>query len=148
MNRTRLALLAIAAACGLGIARADEPAFNIIESRQAGQDLFASTFTGMLEGTKHQVPVKNFTNSAAAMARWMKQWSTLFPPGSDLGHPTRALPTVWSDRAEFDTTAATMVEATEKLSQLAKAEDTAGFTAQLKTVGDTCTACHNKFRAK
>jgi len=148
MNRTRLALLGIAVAGILGVARAQEPAFNIIETRQAGQDLLAGTFTGINEGVKHQVEVKTFANPAAALARWMKQFPTTFPPGSDHGNNTKALPAIWSDRPGFDQAASNFVAAATKLAQLAKADDTAGFTAQVKAVADACTACHNKFRAK
>ncbi len=144
----KLALLVLAAVGALGIARADEPAFNIIETRQAGQDLLSGTFTGINQGIAHQVPVKAFASPAAAMARWMKQFPTTFPAGSDQGHNTKALPAIWSDRAGFDQAAANFIAAADKLSQLAKAEDTGGFTAQVKTLGGTCTACHNKYRAK
>ncbi|HEX5327795.1 MAG TPA: cytochrome c [Acetobacteraceae bacterium] len=148
MNSLRLALLAITAAGALGVARADEAAFNIIETRQAGQDLLSATYSGIREGVAHKVPVKAFDKSAAAMARWMTQFPTTFPPGSDHGNKTRALPAIWSDRPGFEKAAANLVAAADKLAQLAKADDTAGFTAQVKTVGDACTACHNKFRAK
>ncbi len=121
--------------------------FNVIETRQAGQDLLSGNFAGIDQGVKHNADVKAFARPAAAMARWMKQFPTTFPPGSDKGR-TRALPTVWTDRAGFEQAAAHFVETTEKLSELAKAGDTAGFTAQVKTVGDACTACHDKFRAK
>lgn len=148
MNSLRLALLAITATCALGIAQADEPAFNIIETRQAGQDLLSATYSGIHDGVSHKVPVKAFDKSAAAMARWMTQFPTTFPPGSDHGHKTRALPAIWSDRPGFEKAAANLVAAADKLAQLAKADDTAGFTAQTKVVEDACTACHNKFRAK
>jgi cytochrome c556 len=148
MNRTRLALLGITVAGILGVARAQEPAFNIIETRQAGQDLLLGTFTGIDEGVKHHLEVKTFAKPAAAMARWMKQFPSTFPPGSDHGNNTKALPAIWTDRAGFEMAAANLVAATEKLAQLARADDTAGFTAQVKTVADACTACHDKFRAK
>lgn len=121
--------------------------FNILETRQAGQDLLSGTFAGIIQGVKHNADVKAFANPAAAMARWMKQFPTTFPPGSDKG-PTKALPTVWTDEAGFHQAAANFVEAAEKLSQLAKAGDTAGFTSQVTAVGDACKACHDKFRAK
>jgi cytochrome c556 len=148
MNRTRLALLGIAVAGILGVARAQEPAFNIIETRQAGQDLLAGTFTGISEGIKHKVEVKAFEHPAAALARWMKQFPSTFPPGSDHGNNTKALPAIWSNRAGFDQAADNFVSAADKLAQLAKADDTAGFTAQVQTVGQACKACHDKFRAK
>lgn len=132
-----------------GVAWAQVPAapFNVIETRQAGQDLLAGTFTGIIQGVRHQADVKAFGNSAAAMARWMKQFPTTFPTGSDKGR-TKALPTVWTDQAGFQQAAANFVEAAAKLSQLAKAGDTEGFDAQVRMVGDACDACHNKFRAK
>ncbi len=152
MNSMRLALLGIAAAGAVGVvgvvARAQAPAFDIIETRQAGQDLLSGTYTGILQGVAHQAPVKNFTNPAAAMARWMAQFPSTFPPGSDHGHNTKALPAVWSDRPGFEQAAGNLIAATRKLSALAKADDTAGFDAQVKTVGDACKACHDKFRAK
>jgi cytochrome c556 len=148
MNRTRLALLGIAVAGILGVARAQAPAFNIIETRQAGQDLLAGTFTGINEGVKHKVEVKTFEHPAAALARWMKQFPSTFPPGSDHGNNTKALPAIWSNRAGFEQAAANFVAAADKLTQFAKADDTAGFTAQVKTVADACKACHDKFRAK
>jgi cytochrome c556 len=148
MNRTRLALFGIAVAGVLGVARAQEPAFNIIETRQAGQDLLAGTFTGINQGVKHKVEVKAFADPAAAMARWMRQFPSTFPPGSDHGNNTKALPAIWSNRAGFDQAAARLVAAADKLAQLAKADDTAGFTAQVQTVGQACKNCHDKFRAK
>jgi cytochrome c556 len=148
MNRKRFALFGVILAGVLGAARAQEPAFNIIETRQAGQDLLAGTFTGINEGFKRKVPVKAFANPAAAMARWMKQFPTTFPPGSDHGNNTKALPAVWSDRADFDKAAANFITAATKLSQLAKAGDTDEFGDQIGAVGDACKSCHNKFRAK
>ncbi len=132
----------------MAIARADEPAFNVIETRQAGQDLLAGTFTGINQGIAHQAPVKAFASPAAAMARWMKQFPTTFPSGSDQGHNTKALPAIWSDRAGFNQAAANFIAAADKLSQLAKAEDTNGFAAQAKILGSACVACHDKYRAK
>ncbi len=141
--------LAVLSLGTVGVAWAQVPSapFNIIETRQAGQDLLAGNFSGIIQGVRHKADVKAFANSAAAMARWMKQFPTTFPPGSDKGS-TKALPTVWTDQAGFNQAAANLVQAADKLSQLAKAGDTAGFEAQVKTVGDACGACHDKFRAK
>ncbi len=148
MGRLRIALVAITALTALGVAQAQEATeFNFIQTRQAGQDLLAGTFAGIVQGVKQKAPVKPFADPAAAMARWMKQYPTTFPPGSDKG-PTKALPAVWTDRAGFDKAAANLVQATEKLSALAKASDTEGFDAQVKVVADACKACHDKFRAK
>lgn len=141
-----LALVALGTA-GAAWAQVPSAPFNILETRQAGQDLLAGDFAGIRQGVEHKADVKAFANSATAMARWMKQFPSTFPPGSDKG-ATKALPTVWTDEAGFHQAAVNFVEAADKLAQLAKAGDTAGFTAQVKTVGDACGACHDKFRAK
>jgi cytochrome c556 len=147
MNRIRPALLAMIAASAVGLAQAQAPAFNIIENRQAGQDLLAGTFSGINQAAKNGLDPKQFANPAAAMARWMKQFPTTFPAGSDQP-PTKALPAVWSNRTEFEQRAADLVERADKLSAIAKTGDQQAFAAQVKVVADACAACHKQFRAK
>ncbi len=143
----RPVLLGALAACAVGVAQAQAPAFNIIETREAGQDLLAGTFTGITQAVKNKLETKQFANPAAAMARWMKQFPSTFPAGSDQA-PTKALPAVWSNRPEFEQRAADLVQAAEKLSAVAKTGDQQAFAAQVKVVGDACNACHKQFRAK
>ena len=94
--------LAVLSLGTVGVAWAQVPSapFNVIETRQAGQDLLAGNFSGIIQGVRHKADVKAFANSSAAMARWMKQFPTTFPAGSDKGS-TKALPTVWTDQAGF-----------------------------------------------
>jgi cytochrome c556 len=80
------------------------------------------------------------------IADWGKQMPTMFPPGSDAGD-TKALPTVWSDKATFDQKAADLVAAADKLAKMAADKDTADFTTQFKAVGATCGGCHRTFKA-
>jgi cytochrome c556 len=122
--------------------------FNIIETRQAGQDLLAGDFSGIRAYVAAKGDVTKLEDPAKAMARWMKQFPTTFPAGSDKGRPTRALPTVWSDPEGFHKAAADFVTAAEKLSQLAKAGDAEGVEAQVKVVGDACSACHRTYRQR
>jgi len=80
------------------------------------------------------------------IADWAKQMPSMFPPGSDTGD-TKALPTVWSDKAGFDQKAADLAAAADKLAKLAADKDTADFTTQFKAVGATCGGCHRPFKA-
>ena len=77
----------------------------------------------------------------------MKQFPTTFPAGSDKG-PTKALPTVWSDPTGFHRAADNLVATAEKLAQLAKAGDAEAVAAQVKVVGDACSACHRTYRQR
>ena len=145
MTRT-LALLAVLTFAVAGIAHAAAP--DPIETRQAGQDLLSANFAGIRAVIAAKGDVKTLENPAKAMARWMKQFPTQFPPGSDKGHDTKALPAVWTDMAGFEKAATDMADAATKLAELAKAGDADGVAAQIKPLGDACAACHRTYRAR
>ncbi len=119
-DERRLAVLAVlAVVLGGGVAaRADGP--DPIETRQAGQDLLAGTYAGIRAVVAAKGDVKTLENPAKAMARWIRQFPTQFPKGSEEGHNTKALPAVWSDTAGFQKAA----------NDLADAIDQAGRTRQ------------------
>jgi cytochrome c556 len=141
-----LIALVILVFAGAGTARAQAP--DPIETRQAGQDLMISTYTLIRGVVAAKGDVKTVENPAKAMARWMRQFPTQFPPGTEQGHNTKALPAVWSDREGFLKTANELVESATKLQELAKAGDADGVAAQVKVVGDVCSACHRTYRAR
>jgi cytochrome c556 len=141
----KLALVVLALALA-GAAHAAGP--DPIETRQAGQDLMNGDFAGIRAVVAAKGDVKTLEKPAAAMARWMRQFPSQFPPGSDTGHDTKALPVVWSDAAGFRKAADTMADASDKLVQLAKAGDADGVAAQVKVVGEACGACHRTYRAR
>jgi cytochrome c556 len=142
----KLVLLAALALATAGIARAE--GFNVIETRQAGQDAMSGDYAGIRAVVAAKGDVKTLEVPAKAMARWIRQYPTLFPPGSDQGHPTKALPAVWTDMAGFQKDADTMADAADKLAELAKAGDADGVAAQVNVVGDACGACHRAYRAR
>ncbi len=151
MRARRLAAVGLLLAGSLGIgaaALAQAPAFDPIRTRQDGQLLVLGSFIGMRVGLMHKLPVKPFAEPAMAIARWMEQYPSLFPPGSDKGDKTKALPAIWKNFAGFQKDAADAAAASQKLAMLAKADNTAGFAAQFKVVGKTCDTCHKEFRAK
>lgn len=121
---------------------------DYIAIRQAGQDLMAGTFGGLRIAVTAKTDVKTLLPAANGLAAWMRVYPTLFPKGTETGGNTKALPAVWSDRAGFDKAAANLVDAAQKLADLAKAGDTEAFAAQVKAVGEACGACHKDYRAK
>jgi cytochrome c556 len=129
-----------------GAARAE--GYDPIETRQAGQDLLSGNFALIRVVVASKGDVKTLENPAKAMARWIRQFPTQFPKGSEEGHNTKALPAVWSDMAGFQKTAGELSDATTKLAELAKAGDADGVAAQVKVVGDVCAACHRTYRAR
>jgi cytochrome c556 len=131
---------------------ADHWAAKTIAARQASLAMSAVTFGSMIHATDGGAEAKTQGFSANALARWAKVLPTMFPaatgPDNADGAKTRALPTIWSDRAGFDKAAADYAAATSKLLDLAKAGDTPGFKDQLKVVDGTCDACHAAYREK
>ena len=95
----RLAVLAVLAVAAVGTAQA--AGYDPIETRQAGQDLLAGTFNGIKALVASKGDMKTVENSAKSMARWIKQFPSQFPKGSEEGHNTKALPVIWTDPAGF-----------------------------------------------
>jgi cytochrome c556 len=122
-----------------------------IAARQAAFDLSATAFVSMLHDTKDGGDAKKEANSAEGLARWAKILPALFPAGTGAGQAgvdTKARAEIWSDRAGFEKAAANYVAQTQKLSELANAGDTPGFTAQLGDVKKACGACHDNYKAR
>ncbi len=142
----KLAFIVALVTVGFGAAYAQ--GFDPIATRQAGQDLMAGTFTGIRAVVAQHGNVKALEQPAKAMARWMTQYPGLFPPGSDHGDNTKALPAIWSDPAGFHNAADHFIAEANKLATLAKSDDTAAIPGQVKLVGQACLACHKKFKAQ
>jgi cytochrome c556 len=123
--------------------RAD--ADQLIAARQAGFKLQGAAFGGMKGVIDAKGDVKTQAFAAGAIAAWARALPGLFPAGSD-GGTTKALPTVWSDRAGFEKAAATLATEAAKLADLAKAGDQPGFATQWGVVRNACSACHDKYR--
>jgi cytochrome c556 len=145
--RKTLVVLAVLSMAPAGIAWA-EGGYDPIETRQAGQDLLNATFLGIRAVVAAKGDVKTLEAPAKAMARWIKQFPTQFPKGSEEGHDTKALPAVWSDPAGFQKAADNLADAATKLAELAKAGDAEAVAAQVKVVGEACGACHRTYRAR
>ena len=79
----------------------------------------------------------------AAVAAF-RQISVMYPAGSgrEANPDTRAKPEVWSQRAAFDAATQKLVVETEKLGELARANNLDGFKAQAAIVGQACGGCH------
>lgn len=146
MNMMRKSAFVVLALGLTGAAHAAGP--DPIETRQAGQDLMLADFAGIRAVVAAKGDVKTLEKPADALARWIKQFPSQFPPGSDTGHDTKALPAVWSDSAGFQKAADNFVDAADKLAQLARAGDADGVASQVKVVGDACGACHKTYRAR
>lgn len=141
-------LTVLAAVTGFAlVGAANAEGYDPIETRQAGQDLVAADFAGIRAVVGAKGDVKSVANPAKAIARWIRQFPTQFPKGSEQGHNTRARPAIWTDFADFQLHANNLADAADKLAQLANAGDAAGVAAQINVVGEACAACHRTYRS-
>jgi cytochrome c556 len=150
MRRFAIPVMLLALGCGLAAttaALADDP-LKIIAAREDGYKKMAHAFYPIKKALEAGTPVTSFADDAQVVIDWGKTIPTMFPPGTEQGLKTRALPTVWSERPQFEKNAANLVVQAEKLKALAVAGDTEGFKAQYLTTGAVCDDCHKTYRAK
>src|SRR5690242_18823565 len=82
-------LAVLAAITGFAVAGiANAEGYDPIETRQAGQDLVSADFAGIRAVVNVKGDVKSVANPAKAVARWIRQFPTQFPKGSEQGHNT------------------------------------------------------------
>jgi cytochrome c556 len=154
MSPKPFAIAALAAAALLTVARAQPAAppptpAGFVQARQASLDTSLWTRGQMELAMKSGQEAKTQAYPAHALARWAHVLPTLFPAGTGPGQTsetTQALAPVWADRPGFLKAAANYAAAADKLSELAQANDTEGFKAQLAVVHQACDACHTTYK--
>lgn len=155
MSNKLLAVAAVLALSAGGLATVPAAAFDgldaqgVIKARQASFHLSAGTFGPMKAAIDSGADVNTFTFGAKGLARWARAIPSMFPAGTgaEAGIPTKAKPEIWSDRAGFEARAAEYAAAADRLAELAQANDKPGFAAQWAVVRQSCSNCHDKYRA-
>ena len=140
---TAVAALAVAAAHGADDAAPTRE--QLIAARQAAFDMSAASVGGIKAALARGDDVKTLGFAAGGVAKWAHALPGLFPLGSG-GAPSHALPSVWSDRAGFETAAANYAAAADAMAAAAKADDKDAFAAAFAQTGAACGACHKAFR--
>lgn len=87
----------------------------------------------------------------AAVQRFFVDFPNRFPAGTQQGAPgidTRALPSIWTDRANFERVSAALAPRLEALNAAAQSGDARAFGAALQATGASCGDCHRPFRAR
>jgi cytochrome c556 len=119
---------------------------QVVAARQSGYALSFGTFSAMKAAADAGADVHALAQPARTLARWARTLPSLFPAGTNLPS-SKALPTVWSDRAGFEARAAAYADAARALAQAAQSGDRAAFLTQWAAVRATCGACHDAYRA-
>lgn len=119
---------------------------DVVAARQAAFMLSAAAIGPMRQRVEAGGDVAPLAFGAKGLARWAKALPGMFPAGSGAG--TRAKPEIWTNRADFDAKAAAYASAAAALAAAAEVNDKAGFAARLKDVQQSCSACHDLYRAE
>jgi cytochrome c556 len=75
-----------------------------------------------------------------------KKAAALFPESSKNAEKTEALPTIWENKAKFESIMAKLSQ--DAQTAMASIKDEATFKAEMPKVLQNCGACHNDFRKK
>ncbi len=118
---------------------------KIVDGRRAAYWMSANLFGGMFGIVNSGGDVTGLVGPARALSGWAEALPGMFPEGS-VNEKSNALPTVWSDREEFEQLAAEYAVRAKTLSEIAATGDKDAFKVQWQTVRQACVTCHDKFR--
>ncbi|MFM5948443.1 MAG: cytochrome c [Novosphingobium sp.] len=90
---------------------------------------------------------ENLAFPAGGLAKWAAAAPALFAD-STKGVPSRAMPTVWTDKAGFAAKAKAFADSTRALADAAKEEDKAAFDAALASTAASCKGCHDSYQVQ
>jgi cytochrome c556 len=127
------------------------PAERAIEYRQAVYKIVAGNFQPLAQVAQGKADFNADTSrtSATRLAQIAGFVGDAYPDISKEGK-TRALPAIWSNRAEFEALVKDFNAHTKTLSDVVENSSSAGteFKAAVAAVGNDCKTCHEKFRSK
>jgi cytochrome c556 len=146
MKRTILLAAALVAIPLAAAAQTGLTPEQIVAARQSAYSLSAADFIQIKAAADAGADVHALAFPARALARWARTLPGLFPAGTNLPN-SKALPTVWSDRAGFEARAGAYAAAATALAEAAQAGDRAVFLTRMTAVGRTCAECHDTYRA-
>ena len=143
--RVSLMALALGAATLAGTA-AFAQGGDVIAERRAGLKRMGEHMQTMKAVVDSRGDVRSLAATVDDMIAWYRTMPGRFPPGSDRGE-TRALPAIWSEKANFETVNNNMLNQLYVLRTAAASGDAGAFAAAYGQTGQTCGTCHRPYRA-
>ncbi len=118
---------------------------DIVTARRASYFLSTQAVGQLKAGIEEGGDLRRTRAAAMMLANWAEALPALFPEGSDR-ESSRALPTVWSDRAGFVSAAAAYRSAALKVAETAESGDREATNEAFMAMARTCHACHASYR--
>jgi cytochrome c556 len=146
--RPSLTVAALALVTALPAAAQFQKPEDAVKYRQSAFTVMANHFGRIGAMANGRVPFDAATAQANAdiVVAMSKLPYTAFGEGTDKIGNTRALPEVWSKRADFDAGAKKMQEEVVKLQTATKTGNLDQIKAAFGDAGKSCKACHDNYR--
>lgn len=126
-----------------------EQALVLMDERHENMERLGDETKRISNQIKSPAPdVEAIRRSAAVILKLAPDLDSWFPEGTgpDVGK-TRAKPDIWQKRQDFTTKANEFVSAAEDFDSAAKSGDLGQIEASFATLGKSCKACHDPYRA-
>lgn len=135
----------------LGTAAAQTNPAQIVQERRDGLRAVGAHMEAMAAIARAGSDPRPAAERVADVQAFFVNFPNRFPAGTargTAGLDTRALPEIWSDRANFERVAAAIGPRLEALNTAAQSGDARAFGAALQATGAACGDCHRPFRAR
>ncbi|MGE5562140.1 MAG: c-type cytochrome [Bacillota bacterium] len=137
-----MAMLAVPAVKGAEAAR-------IMHERHEGMEAIGDATKAINRTLKGTPDLSVVRANAAKIAQLSKQASGWFPAGTgpDVGK-TGAKPEIWQSPEDFASKLRSFQAAADQFNAAARGNDIAAINAKFAALGQSCKACHDKYRAE
>lgn len=122
----------------------------VIAERKEGLKSMGAAMKALSAELKNESPnAAAMAASAAKLVATAEKIPGWFPVGSgpEAGVETDALPYIWKAKDKFDQTSNKLIIDTKALAAATLGSDVAAIKKQLLVVKDTCSSCHESYRA-
>jgi len=117
------------------------------KARVAGFERASTSLKAMHRLHLPQGELGKLAGAARDIRNWAGQIPSHFPRGSDAADD-RARAEIWEDFERFERLAAAMGQRADAVATAAERGDKAAVAVALKALGESCSACHRRFRTK
>lgn len=123
----------------------------VVAERREGLKAVGENMTAIAGVARAGGDPRGTVERIAAVQAFFPTMAARFPAGTQQGAPgldTRALPSIWTDRAGFDAALAAMGPRLAALREAAASGNVANFQAAVQATGAACGDCHRPYRAR
>ena len=142
------------AACGLILAAmqpltAHEGATGVVLKRMGMMSDVAREMKSLARLTKdREASLSDIAAAARRIGALAEDLSAMFSVGSDKGSRTEARPAIWENWSEFEAMTKSVAGHAAEMANAADAQDRPTVQSAFEALTGTCSACHERFRAK